>query len=86
MVLSRLGFRYGRLRKMYRKSANHRRREDTFIIVDYANIRQMELEGKGVVVFQDESYCHQYHAKGMGWYNYKTQRGTSKPRVVGVVV
>ena len=44
VVLNRLGYKYGRLRKLYRKAASQRCRKDKFI-VEYAAVRQLELKG-----------------------------------------
>lgn len=65
-IMNELGYAWGALRKRYTETPERLARIDRFI-VEYSEARKKDAEkGTHVLVFTDESYIHQNHARGIG--------------------
>jgi len=72
-VLTRLGYEWGSAKKVSRKVLKCKNREKQIheYLIKYADALKRQESGEVVIVYMDETYCHQNHSSNYTWYNPK---------------
>ena len=81
-LLRELEYKYGKKKRVYQYTPARVKLHDQFIM-DYAEARAEEAKGNAVLVFTDESYIHQHHARGYGWFHKDTTKSAQLPNSRG---
>jgi transposase len=78
--LRRLGYRWAQSRAVGKMTQQARAARVRAFIQEYAAALQQEKDGKVVVVYTDESFCHTGHHSRRGWFaeTNEVQRATGK--------
>ena len=62
-----LNFEYDKVNKILKKLTPKRRRRIRRYIIELSRALQLEKAGTYVIVYMDETYCHQHHAPKRAW-------------------
>ena len=78
-----LGFEYNRVQKVMKKLTPKRRRRLRRYLMELSTALRLEAEGTHVIVYMDETYCHQHHAPARAWLHSQGNEHQSKgPRLI----